>query len=371
MPNIRTSTSRGPCDCPPDGYTSGSDVAAVDFINGNPAEWGTYTAAVEDFGIDRDDTSESADLRDLLGLPDNGADSSGNVTLTFKCGSGIKVDPTDNNYGIWKAHRLDCGCGAYSCETGTEGLSSISCTLDSFRDDQGELDFNCDKVTMIPIMVLRETYGVGNGTRLDGSIPNLMFLDSAISNAVSVYDGIPTTGSFTNYIDTYGIIYSASWTISGDTIDITFTTKDPRIPGEPEQGRVVKIGNSVRVFKTGYVTTIRQKIRVIDGGYVIIGQGEKVEVKEFQTTFGCSDIIPSDPFVFHVDTNVLEQVEMIITDVSTSGGGDAVVVDPENSSEEFTWYPVLLPEGTNPTTGFRLFDGGCFGPISTLPTPSE
>ena len=355
MPNIRTATSRGPCDCPADGYQLGSDVAAVDIIDGNPAEYGVFTANIADFGFDRDDTAESADLRTLLGLPDPAVDSNGDVALYYKYGSGIKVGQTDAHYDIWKPYRYDCGCNVYTCaEENTEitstAVETIPCFLNRFIDEDGELDFNCDQVTMIPVMVLNETVGVGDGTRMDGDITNMLSIEST---------GIPASGSFKNYVDSYGIIHSARWAITGDVLDITFTTKDPRIPGLPEQGRIVRNGKGVRVFKTGIITVMRQLLRVVDGGYVILGQGVAQSEGEFQTTFGCGDV-SDDPFIYHYNNNVLEQLEFII--------GTTVVQDPEDSTAEFEWWPTVLT-GTN--SGFKLFDGGQFGPVSTLSPPSE
>ncbi len=360
MPNIRTSTSRGPCDCPVDAYTLGSSVVAVDIIDGNPAEYNEFVANIDDFGIDRDDTSDSADLREILGLPDPEVDSEGNITLRYKWGSGIKVESGDRDYDIWKPHRYDCGCGHYDCDGGSTDIEPIPCFLDRFVDDNGVLDISCDQATVIPVMLLQETYGVGTGIRMDGEIPNMFFQDSSVDGTIDTYDGIPVSGSFSNYVDPYGIIHSARWSISGDTLDITFITKDPRIPGVPEEGRIVRIGRSVRVFKTGIVTVTRQLLRIIDGGYVILGQGVAQTIGEFQTTFGCGDET-SDPFAYHYNNNVLDQVEMYSNSV-------LALQDPEDSTDEFEWWPAVL---TGTVEGFRLFDGGQFGPVTELPAPSE
>lgn len=365
MPNIRTVTSRGPCECPPDGYQLGTDVVAVDIIDGNPAVYGYYTANIDDFGFDRDASTETEDLRDLLGLPDPTVDSSGNVVLLYKYGSGIKVDPAEANYHVWRPLRYDCGCRYYGCqdvstEVTAEDTETIPCFLERFYDDEGELDFSLDKLSVIPKMILPEVYGVGDGARYDGGIPNMLFVDQSVNGSPSNYDGIPAVGSFKNYTDSAGIIHSARWKLSGDVLDITFITRDPRVPGEPDVGRIVKKGRSARIFRTGIVTVTRQLLRVGPEGYVVLGQGVAQQASEFQTTFGCGDEF-SDPFVYKFNTNVLDQVEL--------EGGTVMVQDPEAAAVvDLQWWPSAV-YGTVST--FSLYNGGQFGPVSTLPPPSE
>ncbi len=343
--------------CPDDAYSvSVTDAVAVDFINGNPAEYGEFVANIADFGIDKGNSDDS-ELRELLGLPEAGGDIDGNVTLRFKCGSGILVDSSDPNYHIWKAYRLDCGCLKYDCGTGSEEPLDITCPIDEYRDSDGTLDFNSDKIITIPYLKLNETFGVGDGTRLDGSIPNLMFFDASIEHSLTTYNGIPPIGRFDNYTDPYGIIYSAQWTISGSTIDITTIIKDPRIPGQStETGFVRRTGNSVRVFKHGLISTIRQVIRRDTTGYTILLQTERQEEGDFQATFGCDDTYSTDPFLYHVNTSALDQVEF--------DGGSDFVQDPVDSTEEFAWWPQVSFDENGNIVMFEFFDAGVEGPLS-------
>lgn len=361
MPNYITKSARATCECPPTGYVTGSNIVAVDKIDGNPAEYGTFTANIDDFGIDRDNTSESADLRTLLGLPAPSIDSNGDINLLYRYGSGIKVDSSDHNYHIWKAFRYDCGCSYYDCSgtdiTGNDALP-LPCFVERYIDGEGELDFSNDKISIIPILSLSETQNVGAGIRYDGSLVNYLTVDGTTS-PIPVYAGIPTSGSFKNYVDPYGIVHSARWTISNDILDITFTTKDPRIPGEPEIGRVFRDGRNVRIFRTGVVTVIRQLLRVTSGGYAIIGEGTDQRIAEFQTTFGCGDISSDTPVLYKYDNNILDQVEF--------ESGTIITQDPEPSAE-YQWWP-SVSVGTSNT--FTLPDTGRFGPVTVLPKPSE
>lgn len=363
MGTIRPS-SAGTCPCPADGYTPGPDVVAIDYINGNPAEYGEFTMAISEFGIDTGDTEDEL-LREFLNLPDAGGGTDGTVTLKYKLGSGIKVSPSDPNYHIWRPYRLDCGCLTYDCSETTSTAEdsygnvtdTIPCIIAQFIDENGELDFNYDQLTVAPTMVLAENYGVGDGTRLDGSIPNLMFFDPEIQHAIETYNGIPVNGRFDNYVDPYGIIYSAEWLISGATVDITTTIKDPRIIGEAEeQGRVERTGNTIRVIKRGMIGTIHEVIRVVDEGYVILHRSESSEEGEFQATFGCGDEYAGDPFYYHLDTNVLDQVEF--------QGGSDFVQDPEDDTTEFEWWPQVITDDEGNIISFQLFDSGHHGPIS-------
>lgn len=361
MPNYINKSSRPTCECPPTGYSTGTNIVAVDIIDGNPAEFGFFTASIDDFGIDRDNTSESADLRAILGLPAPTVDSAGNIDLLYRYGSGIKVEPSDHNYPIWKAFRYDCGCTYYDCAatdvTGNDALP-LPCFVDRYIDDEGELDFSNDKITIIPTLSLDETITVGSGLRFDGGIPNHLTIDSTASS-IPTYAGIPLNGSFKNYVDPYGIVHSARWLISNDILDITYTTKDPRIPGEPEIGRVFRDGNRVRVYRTGLVTVTRQLLRVTNGGYVIIGEGTNQTVAEFQATFGCGDDYSHNPLLYKFNNNILDQVEF--------ESGTILSQDPEPSAE-YQWWPSVTSGTAN---SFSLPDTGRYGPVTTLPKPSE
>lgn len=349
------------CFCPEGGYQPASDVTWVDYIDGYPAEYNEYSIHIDSFGIDTGNPTDDAALRELLNIPDSGVGTDGYINLKYRLGSGIRVSLNNNEIPFWKGFRLDCGCLKYECGIEeTTIVDSLPCPVNNFVNDNNEFDFNPDQLTVIPRVILREYFGINDGTVLDGSIPNLMFCDSSIQNTPSIYNGIPLVGSFSNYVDPYGIVYSAYWHIYGDNIDITFTTCDPRIPGEPESGRVERVGNKIRVIKTGIITTTRQLLRVVTDGYVIVGQGTTQVVGEFQANFGCGDEY-GDPFHYHLNNYVTDVVELI----STGGSEDVVLLRSPPEPAEFIWWPSLVDNSSG--TGFVFYDGGQYGPLSEIP----
>jgi len=300
------------CACPPDAIDeSGSEPAGVDFANGYPAETGRYEADLADFDYPRG-TSEDVDVTLLLGVPQGGGEGTEGVDLLFKCGSGILVAKDDPRAHLYAPYRLDCGCETFGCDPtnpSEEEATIDRCSVELFRLPDSSLDFNCDRVTTDLFMVLTEKFGTCS-TKVDGTIPNMLCFDETAID-LEFEEKYPEQGQF-KLVDDYGIIYIGMFETSGSRIDITVTTLDPRVWGEPPSGRV----EGRRVFRRGIVTTCRQIIEHTDDGYIILAEGCEQRIDEFQTNFVCGDEFPQDPFAFHVDCGVCDEVEMELVEVT-------------------------------------------------------
>jgi hypothetical protein len=81
-----------------------------DYIDGHPAVTGLYDDFPEGYCHDRPDyLCQVAEVG--LGLPEYGGAGSGTeLSLLFKCGSGIRVEKTESIHHFWRGIRLDCGC---------------------------------------------------------------------------------------------------------------------------------------------------------------------------------------------------------------------------------------------------------------------
>lgn len=111
------------------------------------------------------------------------------------------------------------------------------------------------------------------------------------------------------YIDQYNVQYFVEWTTIGESLDITTITKQPRIWGRDEVGRVQ---NKV-AYRTGLVTVVRQILKRDGNDYIIVAEGSESRIEEFNTTFQCSTP-PSDPFKYHYDNYVTDRCDLIVTD---------------------------------------------------------
>ena len=324
-------SSLTPCPCPTDGVSIGSGtVTHIDYLDGHPAEHGAYDVDIDDFGVGRGSATEEEELRDLLGLPSRGTGDP--ISLLFKMGSGIRVAPSDSEHPYWKGYRLDCGCLKYSCDETSADGEMIPCATSRLIDHNGNIDTSPDKVEMISRMVLKETYPGGDGTIMDGSVPTMF--DVAESGE---------SGSFDNFVDDYGVIYSAIWQKFGDTLQITTIIKDPRVPGQPDAGRVLRTPNGLRVFRTGVITTIFEKVRICNDTTLTLEKTSSQEVAEFQSSFGCGDTT-GDPFSNHMSHSISDAIEMII-------GTETVLSDPAET--EFVWDPQVIV-GSDGSVSFSL-----------------
>jgi len=348
----------------------------ADFIDGYPAEFGPYIVDLTDFDFPRElvegygfsfygfgiygalGSMEIIGPAIALGIPllFNG----GRIqTLRFKVGSGIRLVESDLQHRHFEPHRLDCGCEKFICEPddtgavvtavtvgtsdgfgeqlfgfggfgGTGGgpgsvdpenpLEVVRCPLVEFQMRDGSYDFNCDQVVLTPTMILDEQYGATT-CLMDGSIPNMISFDFDkiifTLEGTSLEDHLPQEGSY-RFIDSYGMIHIGLFETSGDTIDITTQVRDPRVWAEDPAGEVI----GFRVFRDGMIATDRQIIKVADFGFIIVAEGGDQIVERFQTTFGCGDDTYLDPFVYHLDNNIVDSVDLIVTPVGGDFGED-------------------------------------------------
>lgn len=209
-----------------------------------------------------------------------------------------------------KAYRLDCGCLKYDCGSQATSQEIESCLIDSYFKDNGKYDFNCDKIEVQSDIVLSEIFGTCS-LQLDGEIPNFLCL------LESENCQIPATGHI-KYKDVYDIIYVVDWEYYNNTIDITWTTYDPHIPGEDPSGFMI----GKQVYRKGIITTIRQIIERLEvstsGEYDInIILDESVQIVDyFRTTFDCGDEVVKDVFKYHLNCGITDDLEL----ESGSGG---------------------------------------------------
>jgi hypothetical protein len=148
---------------------------------------------------------------------------------------------------------------------------------------------------------------------MDGSISNMMSFDdekAVFNTLVTAFDSFPREGNY-QFIDDYGLIHIGVFETFEDRLDITTQIRDPRVWGQAPTGEV----KNWKVFRDGVVTTERQIIQVADFGFMILAEGNDQNVDRFQTTFGCGDETYEDPFAFHLNANIVDDVEMIILPV--------------------------------------------------------
>lgn len=161
---------------------------------------------------------------------------------------------------------------------------------------------------------------------------------------------IPDSGEIF-YKDHYGQIYLSEWSTTDDVTDITTTIKQPYIWGE-DQDAFVKDGV---LYRLGIVTTIRQLLRIFDGGYEIIADGSDQSTEYIQMNFPCQTG-PQDKFAYHLDHLVTNDTEFIMTE-----GPRWADVDSEED-EEAVWGHVNSdgsvsdPTMTGETTPLKWID---------------
>jgi len=266
-----------------------------DYIDGYPAITGAFAYNGENGYIDNTDRSVWAEI---LGLPEAGSDIP--IDLLFKVGSGIRAmdDPS------YKPYRLDCGCDKYACDSGATGVTSSEmvinrCNLSNYLDD-GKCDFNCDKVNIFQKMILSENFGTCSFI-LDGEIPSLFLVDE---NKITWDKSGPVPIGSYKFVDDWGTIHLGVFKTSGDILDITWTTMEPRVWGEPDSG----FKDETKVFRRGIITTQRQVMQIVDGKIYIMAQGAEQYIGYFQSNMSCGDTRFLDPFLFHVDCGIADQV---------------------------------------------------------------
>lgn len=328
--------------------TSVETTNGADFIDGYPADFGFYSVDLTMFDFPRErlegygfsiygsgiyglDVGMAAlGPTMVLGVPVNQQDI---VELQFKLGSGIKLSEDDIEYQYYQPYRLDCGASLFQCPeisgtgtgTGTNTAEPLDLMIDrdpsSFFKLDDHYDWNCDQIVTIPKMILNEQYG-SYTCLMDGSIPNMMSFEDdkmVFDTILTAFEQVfPEEGSY-QFIDDYGIIHIGVFETMDNKLDITTQLRDPRVWGEDPTGEV----RNFKVFRDGVVTSERQIFQIADFGYTVISEGAEQDVQRFQTTFGCGDEENFiDPFGFHLDANLVDDVELIVltdtTDV-TSG----------------------------------------------------
>ena len=117
-----------------------------------------------------------------------------------------------------------------------------------------------------------------------------------------------------SFKDEYGIIYEIFWETVSPFIDMVVISKDPVIPGQGPQGRIV----SRERFVTGVVTTTRHVFEfdpsepVSPTNMTLTAEGTSTSIEEFQSTFLCGKPF-SDPFIWHYCNDIVDTVETVVT----------------------------------------------------------
>lgn len=141
----------------------------------------------------------------------------------------------------------------------------------------------------------------------------------------------------TVYQDPYGTIFETRWTTSGDLVNITTITRDPRIWGQEPQGYV----KNHTVFRMGMITTIRQTLRALPdiGGrtkYEKIAETVSHATDYIQTNFPVGPA-PKNNFKYSLNNWMQDWFEFEVTD------GQRWIGDPNDS--DITWG-IVNPDGS-------------------------
>ena len=324
-PIFKSANRDCPCN-PSESYVAGvTDVEGMDYIDGYPAEYGRY--ALEDIIYDHGTGGSEVSINDALGIP-GGSGSAQPTELLFKMGSGIRIETPLPGHQFWTPYRLDCGCAYFDCGSVGETVPHVEgCIIDHFRDDEGIIDPEYDKLTVESTLLLVESQGAAiirmgqyPQSAADGyaPIPNMLSFDPAKLTLVTA-TLYPPSGDFM-FVDSAGIIHEGSFERDDTRIDITSITRDPRVWGEDPTGVV----NGTTVYRRGVVTTCRQILELTDTGSNILASGCTQTIETFQTTFGCRDRRPLDPFIYHLETGLVDDLEIEITCGPGFDSGDTV-----------------------------------------------
>lgn len=119
----------------------------------------------------------------------------------------------------------------------------------------------------------------------------------------------PSSGH-TLFRDEYGTLFETTWNTAGDgKLDITTVMRQPYVWGEQPSGPFFRNGV---LFRRGVITTTRQLIAAHPSGYEIVSEGSEQVVGEYQDNFPC-EAQPTDPFCYHLDSQVDDQMEIRVT----------------------------------------------------------
>ena len=147
----------------------------------------------------------------------------------------------------------------------------------------------------------------------------------------------PPSGSIF-YRDDYGTLYTVEWETTDyegvELLDFTTIIKQPYVPGEEPSGEII----DRQVFRRGVCTIQRQIFAMTEDGYVVVAEGESQTICNIQTTFRCA-AGPTDPFLYHLDSYVCDEV----TSVVTCGPR---FTDPDEPDDDHVRFPDVAADGS-------------------------
>lgn len=299
-------------------FESTCSTTGEDFIGGYPASTGsveTTKTTFEDGDVSGDlyyfdDPTASTGLIDRAAIAEALCIASDDVTSSVSArffGTSMEyIAPSNAEYRYYLPYRLDCACLNSSCGTDDPtGIDGVACNEGALYDSNGVLDPNCDKLDLDLVASLSEAMSLCDRIT-DNDLANLFCLNDDCNT--------PESGSF-RYQDDYGIIYEVEWIFMEDTMDITVVTKDPRIPGEEDDGFVKFDDGNYRIFRKGIISTVRQIVKVLDDGSIYIdAEGSNIEIGYFQTNVSCSDEAFDSPFTYGIDCALQANAAALVTD---------------------------------------------------------
>lgn len=342
--------------CEPDnsdyygGYSSRYDYWPIDDIN---YRW-----------IDKNDELDRESLAASFGLPIGDQ----KTEAGYFAQSELFITEEDTEYKHYIPYRVDCGCLNYDCSPGgTEGINDqddlgfadkedrsltarfdvnelpcpITCNSNALFDRLGKYDPHCDKVELDIAIVLVEQLTLCD--RLNNNDLNSTFC----VNEECLISETPQ-GSY-NYKDSYGIINEGTWILTGNVLDIEFTTKDPRIPGEEPQGFV----DGIKVFRRGIITTTRQIFLLADGEVVLLAEGIEQEIDFYQSNVVCDEPLRENPFPYDVDCAAQANLEFIYNYGPrwTEPGENEDILSDGSTFPYEGWANVIVDSGGNVMVG--------------------
>jgi hypothetical protein len=302
----------------------------TDFSGGYPSKWNNISISgnyryddIDPNGyIDR--PSIASGLEMPLGVLQTSASYFGRSMLYAR-----NIDP---QYQYYIPYRMDCGCSVNDCDpTGDVTYSDdIPGECDNILYDDSKLDSSCDRLSVETTAIFMEY--ISTCSRISNNdLVNLFCINDECS--------IPSSGSF-KYKDSYDVVYEASWQTTDDVIDITFINKDPRIPGQPDDGYV----KDNRIFRKGIITESRKLIRYNNTTSYIEYEGSRQYIDYFQINSICNDDKFEDPFSYHINCSTHDTVDFIVT----SGPR---WIDPEES----TTGPIVWYDSSSPSSDYLMW----------------
>lgn len=310
-----------------------------DYVGGYPSSYGLVSAVKTTFvDGDTDDQFVFSD-DETVGISTlNRVEIANNLCIGYSTDiTGIEarffgnsmeyIDSNNTHYRYYVPLRMDCGCLNSSCGTDDPtGVDGISCNDQYLYDNEGNIDPDCDKLELDLSISLSDTITLCDRIS-DHDLNDLFCLNEECDT--------PTSGSFV-YKDDYDIIYKVEWLLMEDMMDITVITKDPRIPNEDEDGFVINENGSIKIFRKGVITTVRQIIKIDNGGSYIDAEGSDIVVDYFQSNISCGEKQFDKPFAYGVDCALQSNVEVLVTD-----GPRWISYDGADSSFEYDWVNPL------------------------------